>query len=236
MKNPPPFSSKPDENPATVSVTAQDIDAGQRVYSRTLLIFYDALVLKFFNRFIWGCPSPHIHAMYQRHISDNHLEVGVGTGAYLESCRFPSENPRLALMDMNPNCLETASRRLARYRPEIYRRNIYEPIVLNGGPFDSIGLNYVLHCLPGNLRTKAVVLTHLKKLLKPGGVVFGATLLGSGPNHRMAKLATRIFNEQKIFSNADDHLRDLKGILTDGFEQSEVILIGSAALFWARNK
>jgi hypothetical protein len=48
----------------------------------------------------------------------------VGTGYFLERCPFPSDSPRVALMDLNPNTLEFFSERIAPYRPETYRQNI----------------------------------------------------------------------------------------------------------------
>lgn len=229
------FSGGPEQPRPSISVTPQDIDAGQNVYTKTFLKFYDVVVLRIFNRLIWQCPSRNIQQMYQRHVSNNHLEVGVGTGIYLQHCRFPSENPRLGILDLNPHCLDVAARRLARYRPEIYRKNLYEPMILNAPAFDSIGLNYVLHCLPGNFETKSVVLAHLKKLLNPGGVIFGATLLGKDVDHPwQAKIAMRIFNDQKIFSNRQDSLAELKTILAGEFKKFDATLIGSAALFWGR--
>ena len=50
-----------------------------------------------------------IQALYQEHISLNHLEVGVGTGYFLQHCRFKG-TPRIALMDLNQNCLDMTAR------------------------------------------------------------------------------------------------------------------------------
>ena len=48
-------------------------------------------------------------------------------------------------------------------------------------------LNYVLHCLPGTIRTKAIALSHLKALTNPGAVIFGATLLHDGVPQELAR-------------------------------------------------
>ena len=65
-----------------------------------------------------------------------------------------------------------------RYSPTCHVANIFEPLeLLDGGKFDSIGLNYVLHCLPGTMRDKLLAVRQLAELLTPGGVLFGATLL-----------------------------------------------------------
>ena len=106
--------------------------------------------------------------------------AGVGSGYFLDHCRFPAESPRVALLDLNANCLEMAAERIARYSPERYEANVLAPLEPEAAKFDSIGLNYVLHCLPGKLAEKAAALSHLQTLLNPGGVLFGSTLLHAG--------------------------------------------------------
>ena len=55
-----------------------------------------------------------------------------------------------------------------------------EPISIDAAGFDSVGINYLLHCLPGSFESKAVSLDHLKSLMKPGAIIFGSTLLQGG--------------------------------------------------------
>jgi hypothetical protein len=83
-------------------------------------------------------------------------------------------------MDLNPNSLAAAGKRLARYAPEIYCRNVLEPFALDAPPFDSVGLLNLFHCLPGNMTTKTAVFEHVREVLSPGGVVFGSTILSRG--------------------------------------------------------
>ena len=64
---------------------------------------------------------------YREHVTSNHADIGVGTGYCLDRCGFDSPNPRLALIDLQPNCLEYAARRLARYRPRTYVRDVLQP-------------------------------------------------------------------------------------------------------------
>ena len=115
---------------------------------------YDWLALELHCRFIWRCPASRIAGFYDRHISGNHLDIGVGTGYFPDKCRSMGNNPRLALMDINPDNLARARKRLKRYRPAVYQANILEPVSLDVPGFDSIGLSYVLHCLPGTMETK----------------------------------------------------------------------------------
>ena len=218
-----------------MTITEKQVEAGQAVYSKPMLAIYDWFVLGFSNRLIWRCPSKHILALYDRHVTANHLDVGVGTGYFLDRRRFPNDHPRLALMDLNPNCLEATSQRLTRYRPEIHRANVLEPIRLDVPRFDSIGLNYLLHCLPGTIRSKSAVIRHLKPLLNAGGVIFGSTLL-SGGVHRSgaAKRLMAFYNSKGIFTNDHDDLEGLRAALSDHLTAVKVEVVGCAALFSGR--
>jgi ubiquinone/menaquinone biosynthesis C-methylase UbiE len=108
--------------------TANDkVAAGVAVYSRPLLSVYDLSVLGFSNTFVWKCPSRLILDFYNEHISGNHLDVGVGTGYFLDKCRFPSSNPTVVLVDLNANSLQVTAQRLARYNPTIHAERVGTP-------------------------------------------------------------------------------------------------------------
>jgi SAM-dependent methyltransferase len=223
-----------------MSATATQVNAGQAIYTRPVLMSYDLLVLGLSNRWIWRCPSRHLRTLYDRHVTGNHLDVGVGTGYFLDRCRFPVARPRLALMDLNPNCLEAASRRLTRYQPETYRANVLEPIavpeLLSRPHFDSIGMNYLLHCLPGSLQEKAALFSHLKPLLRPGGKVFGSTLLHGGVQRTAAaRRLMAFYNAKGIFTNRDDDLGGLEQVLKARFKTVSIDTVGCVALFSAQD-
>ena len=160
-----------------MNVTREQVQSGQAVYTKRVLKVYDLVVLGVSNRFIWKCPTPKQLRHYERHLSANHLDVGVGSGYFLDRCRFPSASPRVALLDLNSTALEFAAQRIARYRPESYRRNVLEPITLDAPGFDSVAVNYLLHCLPGSMASKAVIFDHLRPLMNARAMLFGATLL-----------------------------------------------------------
>src|SRR4051812_11873093 len=81
------------------AATWDEVQAGQALYTRPMLAVYDLAVLGIACRFLWGCPAPHILGLYDRWVTANHLDVGVGTGYFLAHCRFPTPQPRLALLD-----------------------------------------------------------------------------------------------------------------------------------------
>lgn len=218
-----------------MTTPAERVAAGQAVYTKRVLSAYDFVVLGVSNRFLWKCPTQRLEEHYNKHITANHLDVGVGTGYFLDRCRFPSQSPRIALMDLNQNALEFASHRIARYGPETYCRNVLEPISINAAKFDSVGINYLLHCLPGSIESKALSFDHLKALMNPNAVLFGSTLLQGGvPRSWLAKRLMKAYNKKGIFSNQHDDLDGLKRALTQRFSKVSVDVVGCAALFSSR--
>ena len=96
-------------------ISADAVHAGQAAYKGWILTWvYDALVLGFSNHVLWKCPTAGLLDLYNANVTSNHLDVGVGTGYYLDRCRFPDAEPRLALMDLNENSLSCAAKRVAR--------------------------------------------------------------------------------------------------------------------------
>ncbi len=212
-----------------------DVKRGHAVYTKRSLGFYDWWVLNFSNRLIWCCPTDFIESHYRGHISDNHLEVGVGTGYFLEKT-LPEGEPKVALLDINPECLKYTADRLEQYRPEIYEENVLEPIDLYGEKYDSIALNYLLHCLPGRLEEKgAAVFENLIPNLAEGGIIFGSTILGAEVERSLAaKFTMRTYNRKGIFSNKHDSLGAMMEALSSRFKTFNVEVHGCVVLFWAK--
>jgi hypothetical protein len=218
-----------------MSFSPEEIAAGQAIYTPGMLNLYDLRVLWISNRWIWKCPTPRLLAHYDRHVTANHLDVGVGSGYYLDNCRFPAADPRVALMDLNPNSLAFAAKRIARYKPETHVRNVLEPIPFEGARFDSVGVNYLLHCLPGDMAAKACAFDFLTPLMNPGAVIFGSTLLQGGVERSAAaRWLMAYYNSDGVFSNTRDDLATLRRELGKRFTDVTVVVVGCAALFSGR--
>jgi Methyltransferase domain len=216
---------------------AGDARKGAAVYTPFTLALYDLAVLRFSNSFVWECPSQVLLDFYNQHISDRHLDIGVGTGYFLDQCRFPSTSPKIALLDLNPHCLARSAKRLRRYNPSCHMGNVLQRIDIGMSDFDSISLNYLLHCLPGNLASKSIVFSHVKPLLRDGGVIFGATILGEGVRHNLlARQLMKTYNAKGSFSNLSDRQSDLEAGLKAHFDEHTIYLQGSVALFRARKR
>jgi hypothetical protein len=218
------------------AVPAPNEDAVARahaVYTPRSLAFYDLLVHRISNHLAWRCPTSCLRALYDTNISSNHLEAGVGTGYFLDQVR-DAQFDLLVLLDINRHCLDCAAHRLARFNPTLVQANLLAPIALHLAPFDSIGLTYILHCLPGHMDGKLAVLDHLRPLMNEGAVLFGATILGRGiaPNLAARQLLA-LYNAKGVFNNYEDDLEFLSTGLRQRFGRVDLKTQGCVALFRA---
>jgi SAM-dependent methyltransferase len=217
-----------------VTATERQVEPTQAAFNSRTLKYYDWLLEFTCNR-IWRCSIDRTLELYRRNVSSNHLEVGVGTGYFLDRIRFPNREPRLALLDLSPHCLRHTEARLARYAPEVYRANALAPIELGVRGFDSVAINYVLHCMPGAFPEKGIAIANLKPLLNPGGVLFGSTVLRVGvPCDLRARVFMRLYNTRKVFCNLQDSLAGLTKALEGSLHHVRIDVIGCVAQFSGR--
>ncbi len=214
--------------------TEREVLAGAAGYSRLTLAWYDLFVLGLVCPVVWRCHRREMLRWYDENVGASHLDLGPGTGFFLDRCAFPVARPSVTLVDLNDAVLRKAAGRVARLRPVTRRRDVLRPLDLGGDRFDSAGLNFLLHCLPGGMRHKARVFDHVLPYLKPDGRVFGCTVLASGVAHgRFAPAALRSLNEDETFHNSDDSLEELDRELSARFGRYELTACGSVGFFRA---
>ena len=213
---------------------ATAIAAAHAIYTPFMLSFYDRLVHGLSNRFAWRCPTERLIGLYRDNLSSRHLEAGVGTGFFIDRAN-PAGFDELTLLDINRHCLARSAQRLARYHPLLCETNLLASIANELEPADSIGLTYVLHCLPGRMAEKLMAIDHLQPVMSKGTVLFGATILGRfiEPN-AAARSLLRLYNAKGVFNNLDDDLSGLNDGLKARFGKVEIETIGCVALFRAR--
>jgi SAM-dependent methyltransferase len=205
---------------------------GQADYTRPLLRLYDPFVLGFAARFVWRCPTSRLLDGYRQHIRDRHLDVGPGTGYFIDRSGL-ADGSRVTILDPNPNVLAHAARRLRRLEITALQADVLKPLPVEG-PFESAALHLVIHCLPGPLSRKAAAVRNVAAVLAPSGVLFGASVLGrSGPQTWFSRRVLGAFNRRGAFDNLDDTEGGLREILTASFEQVELEIVGSIAIFAA---
>jgi SAM-dependent methyltransferase len=206
---------------------------GYRGYNRFLLTIYDPWVLGFMSRAVWRVPIPPGIEHYRRNLGRRHLDVGPGTGYFLEKADPPA-GTEITLLDPNPNVLARCSRRLAAMDPTTIQASVMEPLPVDG-TFDSAALSFVLHCLRGPMENKARAIRNIAAVLEPDGVLFGGTVLGLAEHHTpQARLFLRGANKAGDFDNLGDTVEGLRRILEESFQDVEIEVVGSAAFFTAR--
>jgi SAM-dependent methyltransferase len=168
----------------------------------------------------------------RQHLGHRHLDVGPGTGYFIEKAD-PPRDTEITLLDPNPTVLRYVAKRLEERHPITVEADVMKPLPVDG-PFDSAALSFVLHCLRGPEGNKAVAVRNIADVLSPEGILFGGTVLGLQGNHtRSARAFLRAANKQGAFDNVDDTTEGLGRILEMSFSAVDVDVVGSAALFAA---
>lgn len=174
--------------------------------NKLILNNYDYLVNNINCKYAWKCNQSVIKNLYKNNISKNHLEIGPGTGYFLKDYNFDN----LFLMDINRDILKASQDNLKinSKNINIYQHNIFEDDnKVNNLNLDSIGLTYVLHCVPGKLD---FLLNNLVKNINNNNyTIFGATVI---PNNNDFIASTELFflNKTGVFSNYNDKMSDLE--------------------------
>ena len=223
----------------------KQIQRAVRPYSAPMLFFYDVGVYKIWNPFIWKCSSLHLEEHFNQYVSSPHLEAGCGTGylfrRYMTSGKQPIDSVnqqfQLTLLDYSPGSLKWAARRLKDYTTCTIRHNLLRPLPPVSHPYESICLNYVLHCVPGSFNDKERVIVNLKASMAQGGILFGSTILGeSSAKSYSAKLVLAYYNLLGSFHNVQDTEEGLVEALSKNFHYVDCRVIGSVALFAASDR
>jgi SAM-dependent methyltransferase len=205
---------------------------GQADYNEVLLRLYDPLVLGPISRYVWRCPAELGVRMYKQHIRPNHLDVGPGTGYFIEHAGLPAGS-RVTILDPNPTVLRHVMRRLRDLEVTAVEADVLKPLPV-AGPFDSAGMNAVLHCLPGPLERKAVAVANVASVLAPEATFFGATVLGRSARHtRAGRAFLTAFNRRGVFDNLNDTEEGIADILRASFREVTIETVGGLAIFAA---
>ena len=205
---------------------------GQADYHGLLLRLYDPLVLGPISRYVWRAPAELGVKLYRQHIRPNHLDVGPGTGYFIDHADLPAGS-RVTIVDPNPNVLRHVTRRLRNLDVTAVQADVLKPLPV-AGPFESAGMNAVLHCLPGPLDRKAAAFANIAAVLAPEATLFGATVLGRSAKHtRMGRAFLTSFNRRGTFDNLDDTEEGIADILRRSFRAVTIETLGGLAVFSA---
>lgn len=211
----------------------KQIQQGAAVYSPLMLSVYDLWVYRFAVR-VMRCPPSEFRTFYELNISEHHLDIGVGSGSLLKHCLKQQLLERVTLMDLNPNCLQAAEKALRPLPVRSVQADMLKPFPLGEERFLSVGLNFLLHCVPGSFLEKGVVFEHIRRVLAPGGLVFGSTAVyQQGASFAPARFLFDRYNQAGVFHNREDTLEDLQQVLGNLFANVELIQEGCVLFFRA---
>ena len=161
---------------------------GQREYTPLFLRMYDPVILGVLAPVVWRCPASHLLGAYRRHTGHRHLDVGPGTGYFLDKAAWPVANPAITLVDLNENSLAFAADRIKRYAPRTVRANALED-------------NVVLYKVEGGKRTDLPLRgegrTYGKKSQVPAGQWSTLRVVANGPVFEV------YFNGSKLYEVED---------------------------------
>ncbi|WP_280458545.1 class I SAM-dependent methyltransferase [Nocardia carnea] len=216
-------------------------DSASRVaaapYTWPFLTVYDLWVIRLSNQCAWRCDARVMLGLYRDHLGDRHLEVGPGSGWYLANSgrQFDGE---MVLMDLNPVPLAYTRRRLEKVGCVVnaVAGSVLDPVPeAAGSRFDSIGLNFVMHCVPGSFAEKGVAFEHLARVLSDDGVLFGSTILGHRSRTVFGRALSAVYTRVGAFNNGRDDREGLEEALGAAFRTFSVAEVGDVTLFTARS-
>ncbi|KAK2753625.1 hypothetical protein FQN54_007402 [Arachnomyces sp. PD_36] len=214
--------------------------ASSYAYNSIFLSLYDYYVLGLTNTAFWRCPTDSVLLpLFQANAGPRHMDVGVGSG-YFPAIMNQREGhlgwpKKLVLVDLNPTCLERASSRIGLPERTLCLKNDALQPLPDAGPFDSISIMFLLHCLPGPPEHKAQIFANLKPHLTDNGTLFGATVLGQGVQHNLVgQVLMAAYNWFGIFGNSGDGKEPFIEALEEEYEEVETAVIGCVLIFKAQ--
>lgn len=220
--------------------SGETVVRGTWIYATPVLGLYDRLVPGLLKPQVWQCPSSRLVEQYRRNCGPVHVDLGPGTGFYLERQMSEREFSRLVLVDARESCLRHAGRRLQAAKPERVRLDMtcqQPPLRIPVESADSVAASFLIHCLPRGLADAGALAGEAARLIGQRGVFFGSTLLPQPAASRLvSRSCTSLFNRIGIFGNRDDSRRGLVSLLESRFARVQIEMAGCVALFRADNR
>jgi hypothetical protein len=129
--------------------------------------------------------------------------------------------------------LRHAAAHLDGYDVTAVEADVLKPLPVRG-PFGSVGMNLVLHCLPGPMARKSAAIRNIAAVLHPDGMFFGSTVLGDEARHSWAaRRMLAFYNGRGSFDNRTDTEENVRQVIAASFEHVEFEVVGSVAIWYA---
>jgi|GEM_PF-1219182 len=199
-----------------------------KVYFTFILYCYDFFVHVISAKFAWKVNAHRFHEHYQNHLNpNNHLDIGVGTGLFI--IPHAKKGSHIDIADINPNALNMVGRKLKKRHATVnsLSLNLYNMPTIDK-KYQSIGLNYVLHCLSGN---KKNILENVITLLDEKGTLFGSTIINDNSFSLLGTILMKVYNKQKIFDNINDTEENMRTIISSVIPNAQFKKEGKVLFF-----
>lgn len=217
---------------------SDEVIAGQATYTPFFLNIYDLFVVRFSNRYFWHCPPSKTIELYQKNVSSDHLDIGVGTGYFLQTCQKVRLANSVGIMDLNQNSLnktKSALEKIGVSNVSVYNANALEPFPFQESNYLSVGLNYLLHCVPGTFDHKlGNIFKSIKAATRPDRKVkvFGSTIIIDAEKHTpLSNAVMRFYHKKGIFHNQFDTCESLASVCNQYSNDVSISVIGAVAFF-----
>jgi len=190
---------------------------------------YDFLVNDINCNYVWRCNKKNIIKNYQENIGENHLEIGPGTGYFLKD-NYNIKN--LFLVDINKDTLEYSQKNLKNYYKNIIKieHNIFTT-ELKLNDIDSVGLNYVIHCVPGRIENNIDNLINNINNNKPIKFFGSSVVSDINLQTKISECELLFLNKFKIFNNKEDISFNLINYLEINKIKYDYKIIGNVLVF-----
>ena len=192
------------------------------------LFAYDYLVNNINCNIVWNCNQNKIIQHYDSNITNNHIEIGQGTGYFLKKNQYNT----LQLMDINNDILGDSSKNLKANSKKIHTHchNIFSCSSSHINPSRSIGLTYVLHCVPGKIENN--LNTMIQNIQFDNYNLFGASVVQDPvETNILAETELLWLNRLGIFNNENDTYNGLHEYLEESGMEYNLRLEGYVAIF-----
>lgn len=192
------------------------------------LFAYDYLVNNINCNIVWKCNQNKIIQHYDSNITNNHIEIGPGTGYFLKKNQYNT----LQLIDINNDILEDSSKNLEAISKKIdtHCHNIFSCSSSHINPSRSIGLTYVLHCVPGKIENN--LNTMIQNIQFDNYNLFGASVVQDPvETNILAETELLWLNRLGIFNNENDTYSGLHEYLEESGMEYNLRLEGYVAIF-----
>eukprot|EP01084_Bolivina_argentea_P277782 474383_1 len=211
--------------------------------------FYD-IAMSGIVKYFYKHPREQQLSLYKKHMatSKHHLEIGCSSIYLPVHASNDNQSTKYYLLDIEQTPLISAQTDMI--KNSIPKENIQlicgnaleiNRISMPNIIYDSVGISYVLHCIPTSLNEKLpLILNGLSTYMDENSIIFGSTICNpndinnkSNIHHRFFVKWIQFLQYQWVMFNQNDFHSDLEKIFSQYFDEVSVERIGYASVFMA---